>query len=483
MHGDLKNPIWRHMMAYCQESHWSSWIATFLTLGATLLLLRVVVGHRNRHQCSAPNERDDDFVAAPNERHSDGEGGMVRAVNAAELTALDDNLRGKRIVITGGCGMIGSRAAAHFVERGADVLILDAVQPHPSRVVGGAAYSPCIDLGGGASAAATLDRVLTGADAVIHTAGLVVLSHQPSLLRKVHVDATRALLESARRCGIDAFVHVSTAGVLAPNPSFTATACTVGASAPSVAPRDALSCYGRSKARAERIVLRADDDSGATMRTIALRLPGVFGLSDAMMAEPLLRGEVPAMPVPPMWRPNYRRDGAMLDVLYVENAAAALCAAAAALLGTRREQCAGRVFNITNDEPLFIRSWSRAFAAALNDAGVTTPAGGPISVPAPLPYSLAYIAALLSEIIFSVLGGVVPYPTSPFWNLTRATLFIATCDQVLETRETRDVLGFTPPLDNAASFADFAQRVQERREFAAASAELNDAIAVVSHTS
>ena len=374
--------------------------------------------------------------------------------------------------------MIGSRVAAHFVEQGADVVVLDAKSPRPSRFVEGAVYAPPVDLGD-ENASAALDCALKGADIVVHTAGLVVLSHQPSLLRRVHVDGTRALVDAARRCGARAFVLTSTAGVLRPNTLFTASSCIVGADAPSVAPRDAMSCYGRSKARAERIVLRANDDARGGLRTLALRLPGVWGVGDNMIAEPLLRGDIPAMPVPPFWRANARPDGAMLDLLYVENAAAAHCAAAAALLG-RNAVGSGRVFNVTNDEPREMRAWARSFAAALRVAGVGTPSGGAVPVPRALPYAVAYVAALCSEALFATLAGIVPFPGASFWNLTRATLLVSTCDQVLDVRETRRVLGFAPPLDNAASFADFARRVAERRVLDAASAELARAIDTVS---
>ena len=308
------------------------WFAVALVVLAVHLFLRLVLARR--HRCSAQNPHDDERAELSVERE---------AASAPEATG---SLETRRIVVTGGCGMIGSRVAAHFVERGADVVILDAVLPHSSRVVEGAVYAPLVDLGN-ENASAILESELRDADCVVHTAGLVVLSHQPSLLRRVHVDGTRALVDAARRCGVRAFVLTSTAGVLQPRPN---SSCTVSADAPSVGPCEAISCYGRSKARAERIVLRADDGARGGLRTVALRLPGVWGVGDNMIAEPLLRGEIPAMPVPPFWRANARVEGAVLDLLYVENAAAAHCAAAAALLG-HNAVGSGRVFNVTNDEP------------------------------------------------------------------------------------------------------------------------------------
>ena len=76
-----------------------------------------------------------------------------------------------------------------------------------------------------------------------------------------------------------------------------------------------------------------------------------------------------------------------------------------------------------------MREWARSFATALNAAGVGTPSGDSVVVPAALPYAVAYILALFSETLFAALAGVVPFPAAAFWNLTRATLLISTCDQ------------------------------------------------------
>ena len=97
--------------------------------------------------------------------------------------------------------------------------------------------------------------------------------------------------------------------------------------------------YSRAKYAAERIVLSAHEPPHFC--TCALRLPGLYGLGDQLIVEPLLRGTLSRVPS--------GGDGCRVDFCYVENAAHAHVVALDALL-RRPKHVGGRAFNVTNGE-------------------------------------------------------------------------------------------------------------------------------------
>ena len=121
----------------------------------------------------------------------------------------------KRIVVTGGCGFIGSNFVHHVVREhpGVRVTVLDKLTyaGNPENIAGLPADRVELVVGDICDAA-LVDRLVAGADAVVHYAAE---SHNdnsiadPSPFLRTNVEGTYALIEACRRHGVR-YHHVST---------------------------------------------------------------------------------------------------------------------------------------------------------------------------------------------------------------------------------------------------------------------------------
>jgi UDP-glucose 4-epimerase len=170
-------------------------------------------------------------------------------------------LTGRRIVVTGGSGFIGSHVVRGLRAAGAEVLVADLVR-HPD----GDVKSVLVDL----RAPGAVEQVVQpGVDTIVHLAAAT------SVLRSVdrpaetftnNVTVTAALLEQARRCGVGTFVFSSTNAVVGPARHFPIHERT---------PLAPLTPYGATKAAAEMLLSTYNAIYG--VRSTWLRLTNVYG--------------------------------------------------------------------------------------------------------------------------------------------------------------------------------------------------------------
>lgn len=123
-------------------------------------------------------------------------------------------LQGKRVVITGGAGFIGSELVRQVCAAGADVVVLDNLVNGKRVNLEGISGSFRLD----ETDIRDLDRVEThfrGCDLVYHLACLGVRNsiHSPVENHDVNATATLRLLELARRSGVKRFVYVSSSEI------------------------------------------------------------------------------------------------------------------------------------------------------------------------------------------------------------------------------------------------------------------------------
>lgn len=218
--------------------------------------------------------------------------------------------------------MLGGSVASLLVQSGNTVRTF---QRRPSGVLG------AVDVAGELSDRAAVQRAVTGIDAVVHLAAKVSFTGDAADFHRVNVAGTAGLLETARRAGVQRFIHVSSPSVAHVGRSL------VGVAAEPADPEHARGSYARTKAHAELLALEADDDR---MPVAVIRPHIVWGPGDTQLVERVLNragsGRLPLL----------AGGTALVDTTYVDNAASAIAAAL-----ERLEYIHGVPLVVTNGEP------------------------------------------------------------------------------------------------------------------------------------
>ncbi|WP_239018106.1 NAD-dependent epimerase/dehydratase family protein [Sphingomonas flavalba] len=152
------------------------------------------------------------------------------------------------LAITGGTGFVGSTLIRHAARRGHPV---SALTRRPQEALKGVNW-----IDGALDRPDSLKRLVEGADAVIHVAG-VVNARDRAGFAAGNAEGTLAMVEATKAAGVRRFVHVSSLAAREPE----------------------LSDYGWSKARAEQIVAASGLD------WTAVRPPAVYGPGDLELLE------------------------------------------------------------------------------------------------------------------------------------------------------------------------------------------------------
>ena len=170
-------------------------------------------------------------------------------------------LAGKRVLVTGGAGFIGSAIVRQLQEAGAEPVVAD-LKPHPdpavTSVVGDLREAP-------ARAAAVTDDL----HGVLHLAALTSVLKSieaPWDFYRSNVEMTSGLLERAREVGVGRFVSASTNAVVGDVGRSTIT---------EQLPLRPLTPYGATKAAAEMVMSAYEASYG--ILACPLRLSNVYG--------------------------------------------------------------------------------------------------------------------------------------------------------------------------------------------------------------
>jgi nucleoside-diphosphate-sugar epimerase len=186
------------------------------------------------------------------------------------------------VAVTGGTGFVGSHVLDRAVAAGHEVQAL-ARRPQPQR--------PGIRwIEGSLADADALRRLVSGADCVVHVAG-VINARDPADFESGNVEGTLAMLAAATAAGVTRFVHVSSLAAREPK----------------------LSLYGASKARAEELVRRSGLDWAI------VRPPAIYGPGDRETLELFRMAKLRLMLLPPRGR---------VSILHVDDLARLLLALA-----------------------------------------------------------------------------------------------------------------------------------------------------------
>jgi UDP-glucose 4-epimerase len=128
-----------------------------------------------------------------------------------------NTVAGKRVLVTGGAGTIGSNLVDLLVRHGAgEIVVLDNfVRGRRANLAWATVHGPVRVVEGDIRDRATVRRVTDGVDAVFHLAAIRITqcAEEPRLANEVLVDGTFNVLEAAAAAGVGKVVASSSASV------------------------------------------------------------------------------------------------------------------------------------------------------------------------------------------------------------------------------------------------------------------------------
>jgi uncharacterized protein YbjT (DUF2867 family) len=157
----------------------------------------------------------------------------------AAVTSLQ---KSRTLAVTGGTGFVGQHLLRMATATGHDVRALTRGWKPPEDEIS------WVD--GALDRRESLLKLASGADAVVHIAGLI--NGTTSAFESVNVTGTAMMIDAARRAGVRRFIHISSLAAREPQ----------------------LSAYGSSKARSERLV------AASGLEWTIIRPPAVYGPGD-----------------------------------------------------------------------------------------------------------------------------------------------------------------------------------------------------------
>lgn len=253
------------------------------------------------------------------------------------------------VLVTGGGGVVGGAVVRALLARGWTVRSFSRGDYPALRGLGVATHR------GDITDLPALTRAADGCDAVVHAAARADMGvHAPSFVA-TNVVGTATVLAACRRTGVARLVFTSSPSVV-----HTGAPTTGGDEALPYAARHE-SPYPATKARAEQLVLRAND---AALATVALRPHLVWGPSDTQLTARILqRARAGRLRLVDHGR-------AVVDATYVDDAAQAHVLALDALVAPPAHDArpiAGRPLFVSSDRPLPIAA---LLAGLLGAAGL-----------------------------------------------------------------------------------------------------------------
>jgi NAD dependent epimerase/dehydratase len=132
----------------------------------------------------------------------------------ADFAPATDFWARRRVLVTGGCGFIGSHLVEMLLTRGAQVIVLDAYNSTSSAGFLEGVEKPGLEVRLGDVADPFLMRELSrGVDTIFHLAALIGIPYSyvaPAHYVRTNINGTLSVLEAARLEGVRRIVHTST---------------------------------------------------------------------------------------------------------------------------------------------------------------------------------------------------------------------------------------------------------------------------------
>jgi len=326
------------------------------------------------------------------------------------------------ILITGGTGFLGKRLALDWRSPQNTVTVLGRNQAIGKELETAGLRFVAADLRDAEAIAAAC----RGQDVVFHCGALSSPWGKFRDFYDINVLGTRHLVQGCLAHGIWRLVHVSSSAVY-----FTyADQLQIPESLPLPKP---VSFYAQTKQLAEQEIQTAHQQG---LSVITIRPRGIFGVGDTSILPRLLRAsDRPGIPL-------IRQGKAVLDMTHIDNVVQALrCCQLAP------DSLSGRVYNITNGEPMALISLLNLLAQQL---GTTFKFK---AMPFPVAYGLA-----------AAMEGAATLFSSSEPILTRYTVGLLTFSQTLAIAAAIDELGYQPQVTIEAGLKQFAHWWQGKNQ-------------------
>lgn len=254
----------------------------------------------------------------------------------------------------------------------------------------------------------TIRSICSGAHGVVHLAALSSPWGKYEDFYRINVLGTKSIVRAALRSNVQRFVHVSTPSI------YFDFRDRLGIIEEDALPKRAVNDYASTKKMAEDVV-----DLGflQDLPSVIIRPRAIFGPHDQTLFPRVLKacekGGIPC----------FGKKSPLVDITYVDNVSHAIWSAINA-----PTSCLGEKYNITNGEPKLLWDILELLLTKL-------------SIPMKLrklPYSLAYVAALLSELKSKMTGN------EPI--LTRYGVGVMAYSQTLSIEKAKNELGYSPSI-------------------------------------
>lgn len=326
------------------------------------------------------------------------------------------------ILITGGTGFLGKRLALDWRSPQNMVTVLGRNQAIGKELEAEGLRFVAADLRDAEAIAAAC----RGQDCVFHCGALSSPWGKFRDFYDINVLGTRHLVQGCLAHGVARLVHVSTSAVY-----FTyADQLQIPESLPLPKP---VCAYAKTKQLAEQEIQTAHQQG---LSVITIRPRGIFGAGDTTILPRLLRAsDRPGIPL-------IRQGKAVIDMTHIDNVVYALrCCQLAP------DSLSGRVYNITNGEPMALIDLLTMLSQQLETTFNFKP----------MPFPLAYGLATAMEGVATLFSSSEPI-------LTRYTVGLLTFSQTLAIAAAIDELGYQPQVTIEAGLKQFAHWWQGKNE-------------------
>jgi len=238
-------------------------------------------------------------------------------------------LRGKRVLVTGGAGFIGSHLVDRLVDEGCHVVVLDDLSSGSLENIRGHLDSRKVRfIEGDVRGSEVVEEAMKDVDLVCHSAAVVSVPYsmrEPLLTHEVNATGTLNLLIASLSHKVERFVYLSTCAVYG-EPEYLPV--------DEAHPTNPISPYAASKLAAEHYCKAFQQAYG--LKTTILRPFNVYGSRQndgvvAQFVQRMKKGELPIV---------YGNGRQTRDFLYVLDAVDAI------MLALKHDGAVGEVFNV-----------------------------------------------------------------------------------------------------------------------------------------